>query len=297
MNQASLYHRASAVQRRDSKQIFQEYMKVMQWRADEHDTLIDIGSGSGNVLMEYIYPMLPAQFNAVLATDISERMIDFARKNYGDSERAHFEVLDITCAQLPQRLCGQFDHVTSFYCLHWVQNQKRALLNIYQLLRRSGGDCLLVFLANNPIFDVYIELSKSEKWGRYMTDAVQFISPLHNSSDPGAEYSKLLQEAGFVNFSVEIRNEIFVYDGTQNLKDNVKAVCPFLERMPETQHEDFLEDVIKAVVDMKLREGDINARDFKFIAPYKLVVVYARKPNEYLSSMIEEAERLAKGLN
>lgn len=124
MNQASLYHRASAVQRRDSKQIFQEYMKVMQWRADGRDTLIDIGSGSGNVLMEFIYPMLPAQFDAVLATDISERMIDFARKNYGDFERSHFEVLDITCPQLPQQLYGQFDHVTSFYCLHWVQNQK-----------------------------------------------------------------------------------------------------------------------------------------------------------------------------
>lgn len=51
-----------------------------------------------------------------------------------------------------------------------------------------------------------------------MTDAMQFISPLHNSEDPGAEYSKLLEEAGFVNFSVDIRNEIFVYDGTQNLK-------------------------------------------------------------------------------
>ncbi|XP_053959018.1 juvenile hormone acid O-methyltransferase [Anastrepha ludens] len=292
MNQASLYHRASAVQRRDSKQIFQEYMKVMQWRADGRDTLIDIGSGSGNVLMEFIYPLLPRQFDAILATDISERMVDFARKNYGNTERAHFEVLDITCALIPHKFRGQFDHVTSFYCLHWVQNQKRALQNIHQLLRCSGGDCLLVFLANNPIFDVYIELSKTEKWGSYMIDVMHFISPLHNSDDPGADYSKLLQETGFVDFRVEIRNEIFVYDGTQNLKDNVKAVCPFLERIPEAKHEEFLDDIIKAVVDMKLRDGDINARDFKFIAPYKLVVVYARKPNGFLDSMIEEAEHV-----
>ncbi|XP_067623344.1 juvenile hormone acid O-methyltransferase isoform X2 [Eurosta solidaginis] len=276
--------------------IFQEYMQVMQWRTDGHDTLIDIGSGPGNVLMEFVYPMLPPQFDAVLATDVSERMVDFARKSYGDCERAHFETLDITCAQLPARLSGQFDHVTSFYCLHWVQNQRLALQNIHQLLRHSGGDCLLVFLANNAIFDVYIELSKTEKWGRYMTDAMQFISPLHNSSDPGAEYSKLLQETGFVDFSVEIRNEIFVYDGTQNLKDNVEAVCPFLERIPKFQHEDFLNDIIKAVVNMKLCDGDFNARDFKFIAPYKLVVVYARKPNSLLSSMFAEAERLANGL-
>lgn len=124
MNLASLYHRASAVQRRDSKQIFQEYIKVMKWRADGHDTIIDIGSGSGSVLMEYIYPMLPPTLNTVLATDISPRMVEFARQNYGDIKCAQFEVLDVACAELPQQFCNRFDHVTSFYCLHWVQDQK-----------------------------------------------------------------------------------------------------------------------------------------------------------------------------
>ncbi|XP_017484499.1 PREDICTED: juvenile hormone acid O-methyltransferase-like [Rhagoletis zephyria] len=277
MNQPSLYRRASGVQRRDAKQIWQQYMKVMQWRADGRDTLIDIGSGSGNVLMQYIYPIMPAQFDAVWAIDISERMIDFARKNYGDSERAHFEVLDITCAQLPQRLCGQFDHVTSFYCLHWVHNQKRALLNIYQLLRRSGGDCLLVFLANHSFFDVYIELSKSNKWCRYMTDTMQFVAPLYNSSDPSVEYSKLLHANGFVDFSVDIRNKIFVYAGRQTLKDNFKAISPYLSRIPESQHEEFLDDMIQVLLKMKLRSGQINEEDFKCTTLYKLVVVYARK--------------------
>ncbi|XP_036329937.1 juvenile hormone acid O-methyltransferase-like [Rhagoletis pomonella] len=277
MNQPSLYHRASGVQRRDAKQIWRQYMKVMQWRADGRDTLIDIGSGSGNVLMQYIYPIMPAQFDAVWAIDISESMIDFARKNYGDSERAHFEVLDITCAQLPQRLCGQFDHVTSFYCLHWVQNQKRALRNIYQLLRRSGGDCLLVFLANHSFFDVYIELSKSKKWGRYMTDTMQFVAPLYNSSDPSVEYSKLLHANGFVDFSVDIRNKIFVYAGRQTLKDNLKAISPYLSRVPESQHEEFLDDMIQVLLKMKLCSGQINEEDFKCTTLYKLVVVYARK--------------------
>lgn len=95
---------------------------------------------------------------------------------------------------------------------------RRALLNIRQLLRVTGGDCLLVFLANNPIYDVYMELAKTEKWRDYMCDVQQFISPLHSSSDPGAEFSKLLEETGFVDFTVEIRNEIYVYDGTQNVK-------------------------------------------------------------------------------
>ncbi|XP_014103132.2 juvenile hormone acid O-methyltransferase [Bactrocera oleae] len=296
MNLASLYHRASAVQRRDSKQIFQEYIKVMKWRADGLDTIIDIGSGSGNVLMDYIYPLLPPTFKTILSTDISARMVEFARQNYGYIKRAQFEVLDIVCAELPPQLCNRFDHVTSFYCLHWVQDQKRALQNIRQLLRVSGGDCLLVFLANNPIYDVYLELAKTQKWRDYMRDVQQFISPLHSSSDPGAQFSKLLEETGFVDYTVDIRNEIYVYDGTQNVKDNVKAICPFLERMSPAMQEDFLDDIVQCVADMNLREADINTKDFKFIAPYKLVVVYARKPNEFLSTMIEVPERATKRL-
>ncbi|XP_053958666.1 juvenile hormone acid O-methyltransferase-like [Anastrepha ludens] len=297
MNEAALYHHASALQRRDAKKIFEECMKRMQWRADGCDRLIDIGSGPGSVLMEFVYPLLPHKFEAMWGTDLSEPMMDFACRNYGNTERTHFEVLDITCTQLPEHLRGQFDHVTSSYCLHWVKDQKRALQNIHQLLRYSGGDCLLVFLASNPFFDVYIELSKTEKWGRYMIGAMHGISPFHNSDDPGAEYSKLLQETGFVDFSVEIRKNIFVYEGTQNLKDNVKAVSSFMERIPEIQHEEFLDDFVKALINMKMCEGEINASNFKFIKPYTLFVVYARKPSEFLSSLNAATNKMAKRLD
>ncbi|XP_036329614.1 juvenile hormone acid O-methyltransferase-like [Rhagoletis pomonella] len=280
MYQASLYHRASDFQRRDSEKIFKEYKKIMKWRADGRDTLIDIGSGPGNVLMKSIYPMLPAKFNAVLATDISERMIDYARKKYGGVERANFEVLDIASAQLPQHLCGQFDHLTSFFCLNWVQNQRRALQNIYQLLRRSGGDCLLVFVANHPFYEMFMELSKSEKWGSYMADAMQYISPLYNSEDPVADYNKLLLENGFVDCNVEVRNETFVFEGAQNFKDNLKAITPFLSRIPEGQHEEFLDDLVQVLLKMKVCNGQISEPDFKCTTLYKLVVVYARKCSE-----------------
>lgn len=90
--------------------------------------------------------------------------------------------------------------------------------NIFNLLRAEGGDCLLVFLAANPIFDVYKLLSKSNKWSVYMKDVNHYISPLHYSNDPKQEFSAMLKEVGFSDICVELQNKVYVYEGLEILK-------------------------------------------------------------------------------
>ncbi|KAH8324956.1 hypothetical protein KR059_004873 [Drosophila kikkawai] len=217
MNQASLYQHANQVQRHDAKLILDEFASTLQWRSDGEDALLDVGSGSGNVLMDFVKPLLPSR-GQLVGTDISSQMVGYASKHYQREERTRFQVLDIGCESLPQELSGRFDHVTSFYCLHWVQNLKGALGNIYNLLRPEGGDCLLAFLASNPVYEVYKILKMNDKWSSYMQDVEQFISPLHYSLNPGEEFSQLLNEVGFIHHNVEIRNEVFVYEGVRTLK-------------------------------------------------------------------------------
>lgn len=68
------------------------------------------------------------------------------------------------------------------------------------------------------------------------------------------------------------------YNGISIFAEAVQAVNPFSERMPLDLQEDFLNDYIAVVRRMSLSEnccGDEN--DYKFITPYKLVVVYAMK--------------------
>ncbi|KAH8352690.1 hypothetical protein KR084_005686 [Drosophila pseudotakahashii] len=297
MNQASLYQHANQVQRHDAKLILDEFASTLQWRADGEDSLLDVGSGSGNVLMDFVRPLLPIR-GQLVGTDISSQMVGYASKHYQREERTRFQVLDIGCERLPEELSGGFDHVTSFYCLHWVQNLKGALGNIYNLLKPEGGDCLLVFLASNPVYEVYKLLKMNEKWSTYMQDVEQFISPLHYSLNPGEEFSQLLNDVGFIQHNVEIRNEVFVYEGVRTLKDNVKAICPFLERMPSSLHENFLDDFIDIVISMNLQQGDKN-EDQKFLSPYKLVVAYARKTPEFVNNVFLEPPRqnLVKGIN
>lgn len=80
--------------------------------------------------------------------------------------------------------------------------------------------------------------------------------------------------------------------------DNVRAICPFLERIPAVDHEEFLDDFVSTVVNMKLRRSIDNENDFKFISPYKLVVAYARKNGvcidsgfEFLNDVLNENNR------
>ncbi|KAH8377540.1 hypothetical protein KR093_005879 [Drosophila rubida] len=290
MNQASLYQRANQVQRHDAKLILDEYSSKLQWRSDGQDSLLDVGSGSGNVLMDFVYPLLPKSYEQLVGTDISSKMVGYANNCYQRYERTQFQVLDIGCDRLPDQLKGRFDHVTSFYCLHWVQNLPIALNNIYDLLRNEGGDCLLVFLASNPVYEVYKVLHTNKKWAAYMQDVEQFISPLHTSSKPAEQFTQLLEEAGFLYRNVEVRSEVFVYEGVRTLKDNVKAICPFLERMPAALHEEFLDDFVNVVVSMNLQQQHIgdDQQQQRFASPYKLVVAYARKSSTLLGNMLSE---------
>lgn len=125
MNQACLYHRANEVQRHDAEEIIEEYSDIIEWRYDGSDTLLDVGSGSGDVLMDFIYPSMPKTFDRVVGSDISVKMVRFAQNCYRSYPQCAFKLLDIaTDGDLPQDLQGAFDHVTSFYCLHWIQNQR-----------------------------------------------------------------------------------------------------------------------------------------------------------------------------
>ena len=196
MNNAALYKRSNTLQRRDAKQVLDEYAHLMQWRPDETDSLLDIGCGSGDVTIDYILPILPKKFSRLVGCDLSEQMVHHARDTF-QSGKISFEQIDISSANLIKRAhLDTFDHITSFYCLHWVENQKQAVYNISNLLKKNG-DCLLAFLAKNPIFDIYKELAKSNKWSEYMYDVNRFISPYQYSKNAADEFGKLLYGAGF----------------------------------------------------------------------------------------------------
>lgn len=200
MDQTDLYPAANMLQRRDARNVLQEYGHILRPRqskdqlsvsyssgsssassGDEEDDLqevqqrpvprlLDIGTGSGDVLVDYVAPVFAGTPCHLLGTDISEEMVKFAREQYASVENLEFDRLDILdIRNFLERHRQPFDHVVSFYCLHWVQDQPLAMGNIYRLLA-EGGNYLMAFIGNMAIFDIYEEMAQTRKWSKFMFD-------------------------------------------------------------------------------------------------------------------------------
>lgn len=61
--------------------------------------------------------------------------------------------------------------------------------------------------------------------------------------------------------------------------ESVKAVNPFIERIPAHEQDAFLDDYFNHVMKMRLVLDDIhtNSKTCRILTPYKLIVAYARK--------------------
>lgn len=124
MFKAKLYKTSNELQRTDNRMVLDEFWNALKWR--DNDALLDIGCGSGDVTVDMIQPMMPNNYSLLMGVDLSQEMVKFARENYCKSiANVQFEHLDVGKA-LSNRspLLNRFDHVTSFFCFHWIQNQR-----------------------------------------------------------------------------------------------------------------------------------------------------------------------------
>lgn len=86
------------------------------------------------------------------------------------------------------------------------------------------GDCLLVFLASHPFFDVYKRLSLIDKWAPYMKDVDWVIPSSQYRPNPGEFIEKYMMETGFKDYTVEVKEKSFSYEGIKSFKGG----CSFI---------------------------------------------------------------------
>lgn len=205
MDKARLYNRSNVLQRRDAAAVLEEYGHLLKrsrskdtiegfnssscsassssssFSSDEEDEqsqvinpvvrVLDIGTGSGDVLVDFVTPLFAKENCHFVGADISEEMVRFGRENYAsEMDNLEFERLDIS-GDIQSFLMTQrpFNHITSFYCFHWIPNQLNAMRNVYRLLE-PNGNCLLAFIGNMAIFDIYEAMAKTRQWGKVMYD-------------------------------------------------------------------------------------------------------------------------------
>lgn len=121
MNNPELYSISNHSNQAAANYSLKKHSNFLQWNKNEE--VIDIGCGDGKVTLECLLPIVSTNLKQLVAIDISPKAILFA-KNQNNNEKIKFLVFDIGSRNLPPNLMNRFHHVFSFYCLHWVAQQK-----------------------------------------------------------------------------------------------------------------------------------------------------------------------------
>lgn len=273
-NNPILYEKCNKVQRLEVQRLLAKYSPHFKWRSDGTDSLLDIGCGGAGITIDLILPILPEKFERLVGVDVSTEMIEHARKKYSMIANVSFEQHDLEVKLEHQSLCEskQFDVITSFYCLVWVQNQKNALRTISKLLK-LGGCALLVLPSRASTFTAFERLVKYEKWAKYMQDFRKFIPIYYYAENPAEEMRNLLLLSGFSEFAVDVVEIEYNFSGPEEGKskntmvilivnrtrkcsflcftDFYRSISPFIDRIPTHEQDMFLNDMF-AACDSKL---------------------------------------------
>ncbi|XP_034950566.1 juvenile hormone acid O-methyltransferase [Chelonus insularis] len=269
------YTEAFDVQRRDANEVIEEFADEL---AVMHGKCIDIGCGPGHITKELILPKLPTD-SIVVGVDISESMVTYANKNHQKEERLSFKQLNIEDEDLPIKEHEKYDHALSFYCLHWCQNMRLALENIYKLLR-PGGRGLVMFLSHNSGFDAYIRMQNNSRYKPYMEDASRYVPEYHSCPNPRAMMKKTLEEVGFEVLHCSNREKTFVFESMEILQKHIIAVNPFFNRIPNDLKDEYKVEITREVVrDKIIFESQKNkSNGYSVLDRYELLIAYFKKP-------------------
>ncbi|GFW98483.1 juvenile hormone acid O-methyltransferase [Trichonephila clavipes] len=272
MNDPELYSRSSPFQVRDASQILGVYKKQMS--PEDTDIVLDIGCGTGDVTTKILGPTL-GRFELLLGVDKSRDMVEYAQQHY-NVDNIFYEVLDIAgdVSDFKEEW-GTFTKVFSFYCLHWVKNLRRALRNI-QSLMKNGGETLLVFVAQCPVFEMYERMADDGKWKAYMQDVNDFIPVTQHLAQPSFVFSQMMEEAGITAINCSTTNRSFAFTSTKMLRDCMVAVNPFIDRVPLQQRNEYVEDCIRTLSAIKIESGKVNENEACCFC-YKLLVAHGAK--------------------
>lgn len=123
MNEPKLYSKHNSMQTTDNTYVIENFVNLIDWTQDRNQSALDLGCGEGYTTANILLPKLPPNLTLLLGCDISEKMICFAKKTRRNP-RLDFQQLDLMDSDACRRISGQFDHVFSFYCLHWIPDQR-----------------------------------------------------------------------------------------------------------------------------------------------------------------------------
>lgn len=211
------------------------------------DQILDIGCGDGSITAALSQE---ANEGDVIGTDISKEMVMYATKTYSHYKNLEF----IRMAAEKNFFHNTFDLVTSFNCLHWVKDQKKALQGIADALVKKGKAILLLSHKKSTYHHALDNVCCHPTWNFYFKN---FENP--RSFFTVDMYKKLLQEVK-LKISLLLEEEMtYIYESKEALKSFFRSSMAQVKEIPDDLKEQFLEDFSNEFLRMT------NSKEINFI--------------------------------
>lgn len=225
---------------------------------DEH--VLDVGCGDGKISRE-IATLVPR--GNVLGIDASVSMLQVAdlannlvnlKFQQKDAQQLNFD--------------GQFDLVTSFFCLQWVANKLATFQGIYQSLK-PGGRLLAIIPKVSSFSEASNKIMSEPRWQKYF---VNYPDPLMTARD--TQYDNYIIQANLQLLDYQIEPITVVYPTLEEACNWLRAVTPHLTRLPNDQEKDAF---IRAAVEHYLQEVPLR-QDGSCRVDHTIIKLIAYRP-------------------
>ncbi|GJQ69613.1 putative methyltransferase [Trypoxylus dichotomus] len=88
---------------------------------------------------------------------------------------------------------GCFDHVFTFYTIHWITDSRSLMKNFYEILKPSG-QVFISTIVNSAVYESFRRLCKEGVWSKYVPDEQTFGE---YTNDPVKYVTTIMQNVGF----------------------------------------------------------------------------------------------------
>ncbi|ODN06195.1 Juvenile hormone acid O-methyltransferase [Orchesella cincta] len=264
------YEKFKSAAARDAAEFAPKLVSEMEWNSKE--VILDYGCGAGSTGFNFILPTVEKHDSKLFSVDISEKMIEFAEKEYAHP-RITYAVGDIL-GDFPYKSM-QFDKILSIYVLHFVKDYREAVKKFYNALK-PGSQLGFTVVGQSRIFQALVDIGSRETWKDIMKGYEKYVPEwVEKKQDVQKCFKDALTSAGFEIQKIELHNQKWKYSTLDSFVEFYMSLNPFVRNLSPNQLKQMKDDYIDMVKNQWNALGDDGQ---PAEGKYELLYVLAKKP-------------------